>query len=539
MENPGFGRYKFAEELKKGINPKDGKIPEYVIFSLRDAANVPIVYIVGRQTALFNGSQLYSLLGIKGHLLEDPDPEENSGITQVDNHLVPYLKQFFTNLEEKGYKLRSPSDYEDYARVKDLEQDIQISDVPSINLKDEFGLDMSLPNNLEGEGGYLGALGRLGENAIGSPGYGFVRNVAEQGINGLIIYANLVDEMDDLEKAVQDYEENVQEGFYNWTMSIDMENQYPQEDDYYIEPDNKQDQPEFGEEFSGERKFDQERYDEDLRKYDEEMQYLEEDYQPIQIANFFYHKVEEAKVQQSKNNIEMRAKAKDLPAISNLPEIKESTVAKNDNIIKIAAKPVYNADSLAAYIDSLKLFEKEHSDLQKKYQKMIKQLPSSSKVRKDFSLAEVKILYETVGYLWKKITGSELLTDDTVYENPAEFLGNYWLLRNGIFLHGVNHYSIIKKNTNLFTSLLNLNGFTLQEYLSLDPERLLRYIILNGGVRMFVRADKKAFFQISESIYAGWGRDKIKKLPLNPRIVKIIDPKAKYTGWNSGISIKI
>ena len=384
MEDPGFGRYKFAEELKKGINPKDGKIPEYVIFSLRDAANVPIVYIVGRQTALFNGSQLYSLLGIKGHLLEDPDPEENSGITQVDNHLVPYLKQFFTNLEEKGYKLRSPSDYEDYARVKDLEQDIQISDVPSINLKDEFGLDMSLPNNLEGEGGYLGALGRLGENAIGSPGYGFVRNVAEQGINGLIIYANLVDEMDDLEKAVQDYEENVQEGFYNWTMSIDMENQYPQEDDYYIEPDNKQDQPEFGEEFSGERKFDQERYDEDLRKYDEEMQYLEEDYQPIQIANFFYHKVEEAKVQQSKNNIEMRAKAKDLPAISNLPEIKESTVAKNDNIIKIAAKPVYNADSLAAYIDSLKLFEKEHSDLQKKYQKMIKQLPSSSKIRKDF-----------------------------------------------------------------------------------------------------------------------------------------------------------
>ncbi|GAF77777.1 unnamed protein product, partial [marine sediment metagenome] len=67
----------------------------------------------------------------------------------------------------------------------------------------------------------------------------------------------------------------------------------------------------------------------------------------------------------------------------------------------------------------------------------------------------------------------------------------------------------------------------------------IRFILENGGVRLFVNKNKKLYAQMSSTIYGKFGKKKIKKYDFPERIVRIIDFKAPYKGWKSGIAIKL
>ena len=198
---------------------------------------------------------------------------------------------------------------------------------------------------------------------------------------------------------------------------------------------------------------------------------------------------------------------------------------------------VPSPEDLAAYVEAINIFAKEKS-LDKNLDRLIFNLPAPTKIRDELSNTECRIVFETVGYLWKKLTGKDLIEESKITKTTEELIGNYWILKNGVILHGINHYSVIKNNSSIFSALLNLNEFALQEYLASPPHRVIGYIIKNGGVRFFTNG-KKAYFQMSEDTYAKWGRSKVKKYDFKDKTVKIVDFKVKYSGWKNGIPVKL
>jgi len=204
----------------------------------------------------------------------------------------------------------------------------------------------------------------------------------------------------------------------------------------------------------------------------------------------------------------------------------------------IDEKDIPDPDALAAYVKILKLYLEEN-DLEPDIIRLIKGLPSPRVVKTSLSWEECKILFETINYLWKKILGKDILEQQYVEDAKQDFLGNYWIFKNGVMLSGENHLTAIKRDSSLIITVLGLNGFSLQYYLSTDPDKLIRYILKNGGVRMFVNKDNNGYFQMSEDTYAKWGREKVRKYDLKTKIVKIIDFRVPYKGWKSGISIKL
>lgn len=208
--------------------------------------------------------------------------------------------------------------------------------------------------------------------------------------------------------------------------------------------------------------------------------------------------------------------------------------------IKTAQSESLSADLVATYIESLKMFQKENMKLKDKFSDLIEKLPDPKHLAKNMSNEEIKIVFETVSFLWNKITGKDIIEETHVEAAPESLSGNYWMVRNGIILHGLNHYSIIKTNAALLQTILDLNGFALQQYLSSPPDKLFFYIIKNGGIRMFAdKANSKLYFQLSEDTYAKWGRHKIKKYDFREKIVKIINDKNEYKGWKSGVEIRL
>lgn len=195
------------------------------------------------------------------------------------------------------------------------------------------------------------------------------------------------------------------------------------------------------------------------------------------------------------------------------------------------------ADEIAVYVESLKLYKERNDNIDDEHRVLIDNLPTPRQIKREFSNQEANILFETVGYLWREITGNDLIMETKGQRGTLPFLGNYWIINNGVMLYGINHYTIIKKNTSMICSLLNINGFALQHYLSGHPNDLIRFVIQNGGVRMLARMDHKAFFQMSEQTYAKWGKVKVKKFDFRKKIVKIVDFKVPFKGWNSGIPI--
>ena len=214
----------------------------------------------------------------------------------------------------------------------------------------------------------------------------------------------------------------------------------------------------------------------------------------------------------------------------------------NKNNIKLAESNEFSPDVLALYIQSLKLSNKERkiknpSEEESEISKLINTLPSPAKIKKDFSNAECAVIFETIAYLWREITGKNIREDAKLKKAEERLMGNFWLINKGVIIGGVNHFSIIKQNSNLIGSLLDINQMVLQQYLSLQPNKLILLVIKSGGIRLFCNKNKKLFAQMSEDTYAQWGRNKIQKYDFKDKLVKIIDLNSPYKGWSSGISI--
>ena len=200
---------------------------------------------------------------------------------------------------------------------------------------------------------------------------------------------------------------------------------------------------------------------------------------------------------------------------------------------------VPDEETLAYLIEALKTTLKDNPLMDKDLAKHINDLPTPLKFKRDLSRSEQELIFETIEYLWKKMTGESFLDQQDKVPAAKPLLGSYWMIKNGVMLKGTNHYEIIKKNTTIICPLLKINGFTLQYYLSVNSNKLLKFIILNGGLRIFINKGRQGFFQISEDAYAEWGRSKIKKFDLKEKTVKVIDPRAPFNNWETGISIKL
>jgi len=211
---------------------------------------------------------------------------------------------------------------------------------------------------------------------------------------------------------------------------------------------------------------------------------------------------------------------------------------KINKIASINEKDIPEPGALAAYVKVLKLYLDDNT-VTPKFKRLIENLPSPRTVKSKLSWEECKILFITINYLWKNIIGKDILEENYIDEPKQELLGNYWLFKNGIMINGENHYTAIERDSSLVITVLGLNGITLQYYLSTSPNKLINYILKNGGVRVFINADNKGFFQMTEKTYAQWGRGKVRKYDLKTKIVRIIDLKMPYNGWKSGIPIKL
>lgn len=192
---------------------------------------------------------------------------------------------------------------------------------------------------------------------------------------------------------------------------------------------------------------------------------------------------------------------------------------------------------IAAYVESLKISLKDGEIKDKNVADTIENMPSPIKIRSELSYEECFMIFETVRWAWKEITGQDITNLAKVSPAPETLMGNYWMLKNGLIFHGVNHYTIVKQNIDVFAKLLNINAFVIHEKLSSPPEQIIKTIIDNGGVRVFITKDKRAYFQMNDKIYGEWGRNKVKKLDFKDKIVKLIDKNIDYSGWKSGITI--
>ena len=192
---------------------------------------------------------------------------------------------------------------------------------------------------------------------------------------------------------------------------------------------------------------------------------------------------------------------------------------------------------MALYVLTLKQYLKDNPTTSDEWRDLIEKLPAPRKVRQEFSFQELKILYETLEYLWKQVTGGKIIPDKEITKAPESLSGNYIMLANGILLEGINTYDTIKRNASLMCSLLNISGMVMQEYLSKKPNDLIKLIIKNGALRLFITKDKRFYCQMTPDTYGKWGKKKIQGLDFKKKIVKLIDLRVDYSGWDSGIPV--
>lgn len=213
-----------------------------------------------------------------------------------------------------------------------------------------------------------------------------------------------------------------------------------------------------------------------------------------------------------------------------------------NNIISLAAiknGEMPSAKDLAAYVESLKLYSKSYKVGEEQLRKLIYNLPTPRQVENDLSLGELKIIAENIRFLWKKITGQDIIGEVNKEVKSEKLLGNYWIVSKGILVSGPNHCTIAKKNMDLFISLLDIDTFAMHANLSSHPNKLIKLVLDHGGVRLFINKNGKAFFQLTDETYGKWGRKKIKKYDFNEKVVMVIDKNSAYNGWKSGIRINI
>jgi len=434
---------------------------------------------------------------------------------EVEDDYKLHVKGVFDKLRGMGYSLESPTD---------TSVDTEIWDLEELDIYDEYGFELSYTNIGGSIDNYVENINKILDKNSGSY---FNSSAATTTFKLLLEFAKSKDEESDLYSAISGIEKKTIDNFHIYIDQSIMENHYPDEDDFTLFPDQMEDQPEFGKEYDGEPKIDYEAYDKACDAYHNEVQEMMENDEfiscVINMLNLTASALQdkEDKDKKDKNNIENKG----------VMNIKFTKTAEEE-------EETLSPSILATYIEALKVHLNDPK-INQMYKEMIKKLPPSYVVRKTLSNEECSILFETVDYLWKKISGSSITKEEEMIKAPESLKGCYWLLKHGILMHGQNHFTIAKRNKTMLVPLLNLNTFTFEEYLSSDPQKLIYYLIDNGAVRVFVNKDKNAFFQMMPEVYADWGKKKVQRYDMKKKVVRVIDRTVDYNGWKSGVAVKL
>jgi hypothetical protein len=198
-----------------------------------------------------------------------------------------------------------------------------------------------------------------------------------------------------------------------------------------------------------------------------------------------------------------------------------------------------DANEVASYIETLNIHLKDGKIHDDEVVGVLQSLPSPEHIKRHLSDNEAQVVFESIRWVWEKVSGTDITKTFNVEPAPETLIGNYWMLKKGILLHGVNHYGIIKRNLSMFASILKIDAFLLHQKLAGTPQDLVKFIIDNGGLRIFVTPDKRAYFQMNDKVYSKWGRSKVKGLDFQEKVVKIIDPTIQFNGWSSGITLRL
>jgi hypothetical protein len=507
------------------------------IYSLRDPVNFPRATI-----------EILSDKSPEGKWLQVQEVFTNEDDSATGKDLItrsPYIKEFFNHLKKQGYQ---------FATVDGgSSEDVKAARLSEISTVDQFGL----PYEIWGVGGsadnYFDSL-QEAYSAGANGGSYWVESRAKSVADDLISYAEERNELNLLEAALEGYESKTgydaknkkpttkHRGFNDlawewWVESEDYmswEHPYPgdkpEEKDFMIEPDPNQlaipglpapvpvlDKQAYEQALK--------EYQEALKAHEEERVHAEENFEPYIFQNYVYEELQKAKKVKEK----MTPTKKDIKANNMQTKITKMADKIDDRLP--------NGEQMSLYVLTLKQYLKDNPNISEEWKELISKLPSPRQVRQDFSMQELKLLYETVEYLWEKITGQKIIEDKEIIRAPESLSGNYLMIANGILLKGINTNDIIRRNQSLLCSLLDISGMTMMEYLSKRPNDLVKFIIKNGALRLFITKDKRFYAQCSSETYGEWAGKKIRKLDFKKKVVKLIDLRANYSGWKSGIVI--
>lgn len=193
---------------------------------------------------------------------------------------------------------------------------------------------------------------------------------------------------------------------------------------------------------------------------------------------------------------------------------------------------------LGNYIDTLKMYEK-NNELSLELRECIRDLPTSMYLLKNMSDVDIGLTQETVEWAWMKLTGNNIIDELSISNESKELRGYYWWLSNGVVFGGSNHTTIIKQNLGLFSSLLDVNSMVLLRGLGGNSNELIGIVIKNGGVRVYIDSNKTGYFAMTGKTYGEWAKNKVSKIDLPNKIIKLIDINREYDGWDSGIKVII
>jgi len=211
-------------------------------------------------------------------------------------------------------------------------------------------------------------------------------------------------------------------------------------------------------------------------------------------------------------------------------------------IIKAEKELDVDKEDLVHLINSILVYYNDNKDtIDKELKKSIESLPSEYIIQNKMFEREAMLLYKIIRDIWKKITGQDLndVRLEQNEDNKEILSGNYWMLPGAIMLGGYNHFSIIKKHKGMFCSVLGINPWIVEKLIASDPNKLIFYILSNGGIRINVDKDNSTIMcQTNESSFP-WVRNKLIKMYYQTKIAKIIDLNASYKGWESGINMVI
>lgn len=510
-----------------------------LLYSLRDPENMPRATIELRYNDKRPNLLYVHEIFANEELTQNPDSWQISHLHPKRN----YIKDFFNYLKSQGYR---------FSAIESDSDDIKAHQLEDRDQEDQFGI----PLELWGVGGSAGNYYDSLQEAYNAGGNRYwSKHKAENVVDSLISYAEARGELGELEKAFEGHSveerdkdgkmgkkwESIQEwaneAWLEQESNIHYQHPYPGDEpdpeDFTMQPQITEEQSELKGMPQPTKVLNQQAYEEAKKQYDEEMaaheaerESYENEFEPTQFQNYVYDAIQKAKARQSKVPVPPLKKAENM----------KTTITKIAN--KKLNEKLPDGEQMALYALTLKQYLEDNPNISKEWADLIEKLPAPRQIRQDFSFQELKLLYETLEYLWSKVTGGQkIIPEKEIVSKPETLTGNYLMMSNGILLEGLNTYDIIKRNAQLICSLLNISGMTLQERLAGKPNDLIKFILKAGAMRLFITKDKRFFVQVSPEIFGKWAKKKIQKLDFRKKVVKLIDFKAEYKGWKSGISV--